>query len=499
MRIFPSLALLLLTSSLSPAAETSPDSPRPNILLILTDQQHAAMMSCTGNPWVKTPNLDRIASDGVRFEKAYCTNPVCIPSRFSLFTGRMPSEIGMEDNKDARNPVSRDILAHAMGTLFRSAGYQTVYSGKIHLPGQEGVLDNLAAYGFEQHLAPQDNEGRDPAVDACVSFLQSPQKRPFLLVASLINPHDVCHLPLSDFLAASNISENTVDSSAPLALAEVDRAMQFPPGISEEEFYEKFCPPLPENLAIPERELNAYMAAHSRDYLAWTRKNYTDRQWRMYRWVYARLTERVDAQIGRLLDALKESGLEENTLVVFTSDHGEQAGAHRAATKGFLYEESIRIPFLVKWKGVTKPGLVDEKHLVSSGLDLIPTLCDFAGLAIPSSLKGSSVRPLTEGIPVQDWRKDLVVENNSSRLVRFGNWKYTVGRPETTAPEVLRALSVNQPVREALFDLAADPGELDNLADNPSFLPQLQEGRRLLKRWYESRNLKLDPAYIVAP
>jgi len=490
-------AAMVFALFLSSAAGATTKKSRPNVLLIITDQQQAGMMSCTGNPWVKTPNLDRLAADGARFEKAYCANPVCIPSRFSLFTGRMPSEIGMEDNKDMRNPVSKDILDQAMGTIFRDAGYHTAYAGKVHLPGQPEALDNVTAYGFEERLAPGDNEGREPAVGACEAFLKNPHDKPFLLVASLINPHDICHLPLRDFMRASKISTNTVDQSAPLALAEVDQAMKCPPGLSEQEFHEKVCPPLPPNYPVPEKELTAYMSAHRGDYLAWTRKNYSDRQWRIYRWVYDRLTERVDAQIGRILDALKEAGLEENTLVVFTSDHGEQAGAHRAATKGFLYEESIRIPFLVKWKGVTKPGCVNTQNLVSNGLDLIPTLCDFANIPAPAAKRGLSVRPLAEGWPVQDWRRDLVVENNSSRLVRFGNWKYTVGRPEATPSGASKESSGDQLVREALFDLNEDPGEMRNLASDPAFLHKLREGRSLLKNWYSVWGLKLDPDYIM--
>lgn len=490
-------AAIVFSFVLSQTAGAAAKEGRPNILLIITDQQQAGMMSCTGNPWVKTPNLDRLASGGARFEKAYCTNPVCIPSRFSLFTGRMPSVIGMEDNEDARNPVSREILDHAMGTVFRDAGYRTAYAGKMHLPGQQDVLDNVAAYGFEERLAPRDNEGREPAVEACEAFLKTPHDKPFLLVASLINPHDICHLPLRDFMTASNITTNTVDRAAPLALAEVDAAIKFPPGVSEQEFFEKLCPPLPPNHPVPEKELTAYMAAHRDDYLGWTRENYDDRQWRIYRWVYDRLTERVDAQIGRILNALGEAGLEENTLVVFTSDHGEQAGSHRAATKGFLYEESVRIPFLVKWEGVTKPGCVNTDDLVSNGLDLIPTLCDFANIPAPAALRGSSVRPLAEGRTVRDWRRDLVVENNSSRLVRFGSWKYTVGRLEATSSEASKKSSGDQPVREALFDLSGDPGEMHNLASDPAFLPKLREGRSLLKNWYSVRGLKLDPDYIA--
>jgi len=460
------------------------------------------MMSCTGNPWVKTPNLDRLAAGGTRFEKAYATNPVCIPSRFSLFTGSMPSAIGMEDNKDMRNPVPATILAHAMGAIFSAAGYRTAYAGKVHLPGQAGVCDNVAAYGFEERLAPGDNEGRDPAVDACADFLKTPREKPFLLVASLINPHDICYLPLRDSVNAlapekERSARMKQHGQTDLPFAELAAAMRLPPGTDESEFYSDFCPTLPENYAVPEKELSTYMETHADNFLGWARKNYSDKQWLMYRWTYARLTERVDAQIGRILDALQSAGLEENTLVVFTSDHGEQNAAHHAASKGFLYEESVRIPFLVKWKGVTKPGRVDSEHLVSNGLDLIPTLCDFAGMPAPAALKGRSVRPLAEGKAAPDWRSSLVVENNNSRLVRFADWKYMGGNVNPVIPSVSEKFSAKQPVREALVDMSADAGEMNNRIFDPACLAQTREGRRLLQEWYAAHDLKLDPRYLV--
>ena len=103
---------------------------RPNVLVIITDQQHAGMLSCTGNPWVKTPNLDRLAGTGVRFEKAYCANPVCSPSRFTMFSGTMPSVIGMDCNKSPVRQTPENILHNTMGTIFKRADYRTVYGGK---------------------------------------------------------------------------------------------------------------------------------------------------------------------------------------------------------------------------------------------------------------------------------------------------------------------------------------------------------------------------------
>jgi len=305
-------------------------------------------------------------------------------------------------------------------------------------------------------------------VEACEAFLRTPHDKPFLLVASLINPHDICHLPLRDFMTAAKITTNTVDRSAPLALAEVDAAIKFPPGVSEQEFFEKLCPPLPPNHPVPEKELTAYMAAHRDDYLGWTRKNYDDRQWRIYRWVYDRLTERVDAQIGRILDALREAGLEENTLVVFTSDHGEMDGCHGMIHKSQFYDESARVPLLISGPGIAVG--VDREHPVST-VELLPTFCDFAGISAPGGLPGRSLKPLARGNPPPDSRNFVVSENNLGRMLRTARYKYCLyqkGDP-----------------RETLFDMDADPGEMNSLAGDPGSESVLKEHRALLKDWVE--------------
>ena len=134
----------------------------------------------------------------------------------------------------------------------------------------------------------------------------------------------------------------------------------------------------------------------------------------------------MDREIGQVLQALREAGLEDNTLVVFSSDHGDHDGAHRLEHKSTFYEEAARVPFIVSLKGVTKPGLVDRTHVVSSGLDLIPTLCDFAGIAVPPDLPGRSVRALAEGRDPGSWRDYVVSETHYGRMVCSGRYKYCV-------------------------------------------------------------------------
>ncbi len=127
--------IVLAPAGVLQAADAPPAASKPNILLIITDQQHAGMLSCAGNPYLKTPNLDSLARTGARFERAYCGNPVCVPSRFCMLSGTMPSRIGMETNGEIGNEVPQEILDDAMGAVFRRAGYQTVYGGKTHVPG----------------------------------------------------------------------------------------------------------------------------------------------------------------------------------------------------------------------------------------------------------------------------------------------------------------------------------------------------------------------------
>jgi len=454
-----------LIAGAAAAAETS-IAAKPNILVIITDQQQAGMLSCAGNPYVKTPAMDSLAAMGTRFEKAYCANPVCVPSRTSMLTGIMPSRIGMEANEDmpqSKGKVSAAILAHALGQVFAQAGYETVYGGKQHVPM------TIVAAGFRNI---ENNEGPKLA-ETCATFLRQPHRQPFLMVASFINPHDICFMAITDAEHPGNIG-------GPQPLRE---ALALPPGMGRAEFFAHVCPPLPANYGIPPGEPTAILAADPRAFRIYARTKWTDEQWRMHRWAYARLTEQVDGQIGAVLQALRESGLEKNTLVVFVSDHGDMDAAHHLEHKSVLYDEASRVPFIVSWPGVTKPGLVDREHLVSTGLDLLPTLCDFAGIEPPPALHGHSVRALAEGRAAA-WRATLVVENGNSRMLRTAQYKYVVYGSGAR--------------REVLTDMVADPGEMQNLAPDPALAAVLQEHRRLLQEWYEHNGETLDSKYTVS-
>jgi arylsulfatase A-like enzyme len=454
----------------------------PNIVLIITDQQRFDMLSCAGNEWLKTPNLDRLAAAGTRFQRAYCAFPLCSPSRFSMFSGVMPSRIGQESNEVV--PVPDEVLHNAMGHVLARAGYETVYAGKIHLPCPE--RPQSVGYGFQRNLSL---DVRDTMAACCAAYLREKHDRPFLLVASFNNPHDICSLGTQQYEASHPVKKSAAKKGPTReerdALACLEAALRRPEGVSEETFFGKLCPTLPSNLEeSPELKDVMGLKAGKIDF---EHTQWTNRDWQLHRWAYARLTEQVDAQIGVVLAALREAGLERETLVVATSDHGEMDASHRLGHKHFLYEEAVRVPLIMAWRGHTVGGLVDREHLVSTGLDLIPTLCDFAGVPAPSALKGLSVRPLAEGRPVTAWRNSLVVENHNGRAYRGDTWKYVVYSAK------------GEPAKEAVIDLASDPGEMHDAARDPQGRQRLETGRDLLPRWYQEHGESLDLRYRVAP
>jgi arylsulfatase A-like enzyme len=447
---------------------------RPNVLFIMTDQQHGCMMSCTGNKWLKTPALDRLASSGISFERAYACNPVCVPNRFSLQTGLMPSAIGMGQNSDSGEAALTDImLRQSLGRIFRKAGYETVYGGKVHLPGKMNNVENL---GYRKLTG----DSRQGLADACAKFIKGQHTKPFFLFASFINPHDICYMAINDFRRTRGEAPvgNTDSRTCETVLARARKSRDI------SAFVEANCPPLPANHGVPEAEPECITQKYvnARPFRAYIREKWTKNQWRLHRWAYCRLTEMVDKEIGTLLDALREAGLEDNTLIVFTSDHGDMDSAHKMEHKSVLYEESVRVPFIMSYKGRIHAGLVDDTHLVSNGLDLLPTLCDYAGIERPQGLHGMSLRPLAEGKNTKQWRDFVVSESQNGRMLQTHRFKYCVydsGRHQ-----------------EQLIDLKRDPGEMKNFAKAGDYKDVLHEHRQFLRGWVERTGDRIAAEYV---
>jgi arylsulfatase A-like enzyme len=443
---------LLLLSLLVLAGPVVAAAP-PNVVFIMTDQQMADAMSFRqGDRYLRTPALDRLAARGTYFSRAYAPNPLCMPARNSIFTGRFPHETKISDNADMRSGRTLDPAEFpTLGTTFERAGYRTAYFGKWHLSYD---VKKPETHGF-QELDPQQKD--TVSADRAVAFLRTPQPKPFLLVVSFLNPHNIAEYTRGQPLSNGPIGE--------------------PPALAAQ-------PPPPTNLGHPVGEPDT-MTLIRQGYHANRRLfpvgNFSPSIWQAMRWGYYRLVEKVDAEIGRVLTALHESGLEENTLIVFVSDHGECVGAHGLAQKTVFYEESVRVPLIISAPGQSTARTDDR--LVNVGISLLPTMLDFAGGQRPAKLPGTSLRPLVEGRPVPAWTDEVISSNHMSQGGFVGDFvPVTEGRMVRT-DRYKYCVYVHGEQRESLVDLINDPGEMVDLARDPGYRTVLLEHRERLRRF----------------
>jgi len=403
-------------------------------------------MSNAGNKDLHTPAMDKLAANGVRFTRAYCAQPLCTPSRTAIFSGKMPYQTGFKGNaveKDGQWPDS--VLM--MGKIFQQAGYKTGYVGKWHLPVP---VSKVSQHGFQTVENTKFLDYNDAATPSyCASFIKENKDHPFLLVASFLNPHDICEWARGDAMKMD--------------------LLDAPPVASK-------CPELPANWAIPVGEPPIIREQQKVSFNTYPTVNWNAGQWRQYRWAYNRLIEKADNYVGMVLASLKKYGVENNTIIIFTSDHGDGYAAHKWNQKQVLYEEAAKIPFIVsklgQWKGRT------DNMLVCNGTDIIPTICGFAGIGKPGDLKGADISKRIAD-PAAKLRDTLVIETDfadnevllgiSGRAVITPDFKYIVYNKGAT--------------REELFNLANDPGEMNNLAVRLNYKKKLDAMRVYLKQW----------------
>ncbi len=391
--------------------------------------------------------MDSIAANGVRFELAYCTSPVCGPSRSSLLTGRMPHETGVNVNMQKGKPG-----IPTMGEIFGGAGYTTAWAGAWgrldgDLPGFKDLSPDRHSPMWESWLG---NQLDSLIADQAIGFLQREHDRPFLLAVSLVNPHDITWWVRRKPVHCLNV--------------------------------DKF-PPLPENFDVDPSEPELIQWCRERTEYGEENlytKDWDADQWQAYLNTYYRMVERADREIGRILQVLRERGLENDTIIVFTSDHGEGMAAHRWVAKLALWENPVSVPLIVSWPGVTPTGVVDGTHLVS-GVDILPTLCDYAQVSLQAPCTGISLRPWIEN-PTTPGRPFVVCEftadrkdlSKQGRMLRTARYKYV-------------AYSGVQP-SEMLFDMETDPGETRNMVHDSASTQTLAHHRRLLCEWTENTN-----------
>ncbi len=451
------------TSHLLTAQNKKTDT-RPNVIFITTDQQSSHMMSCTGNKWLKTPAMDYIAENGVRFERAYTANPVCSPARVSWMTGRFPGYFEKPGKRIRENGASmriRDLSDEVRKThiasYLKKAGYELAYVGKTHLP--KSLSPQTVGFKFLS------KDQRTDCAKVASDFIQQKHSQPYYLWINLINPHDICYYAINDYRfdpEAGGKRKGRGGKANELLL----KSMLLPEGVSEKEFFEKHCPPLPANYQ-PQKDEPASITdlVEKRPFKKKARNSYTEKDWRLHRWDYHRLTEMVDAHVQVILDGLKASGQEKNTVVILTSDHGDHDSSHKMEHKSTFYEEVASVPFLVMHKGTAPEGRVDNTHLISNGLDLLPTVCDYAGIPdAKADPRGRSLRPLIEGKPAKDWRETLGVEAEVGRMVISGRVKY-----------IRYDLKGEQ---EQLLDQGTDPGETRHFTSDPKYADILAKLRK---------------------
>jgi arylsulfatase A-like enzyme len=427
---------------------------KPNILFVFTDQQTLDAMSCAGRAGLHTPNMDRLAAEGVRFRRSYCTSPVCGPSRASMITGLMPHTHGLIYNHDERFRDSDATRLPTFADHLRDAGYAVHWTGKWH--AQEFYPNRgERIHGFDFLPINADGfVGLGLDMDAAVTrraaeFLENAPAQPWFLGVAWHNPHDICYWIMDEY--RDRLDPVTDQGGLP------ELPANFEVSPDEPEFF---------RLCRQRREYGMEMR--------WT-PDWNQTKWREYLRAYHRLVEVADAELGKLLDALDRAGLADKTLVVFTSDHGEGCAGHRFVVKLTPYEEAVAVPLIARLPGVIPAGGVCDSH-IASGIDLLPTFCDFAGAVIRTGLPGRSLKPFLmspeaagRDFAVSSVDPDPGMPELSCRMVRTREYKYI-------------AFSMGEPA-EALYDLAQDPGETRNVAADPAHQAALARHREILAAW----------------
>lgn len=428
--------------------------PKPNILMILSDEHDPAVTGCYGDPLVETPHLDGLASRGITFDACYCNSPLCVPSRLSLTTGKYISRVGAWNN-ECRLPAAIDSLPRAL----RRAGYEPYLCGKQHYATDR-------RYGFTDILPEGDNHfqksGRGGRLELGEKTLRH-GKQVWERRSSEFHPgehskvldHDrkVTERVL-DFLETRNSTE------APYFLFAGYLAPHFPL-IVPEPFYEKYRGKVPPP-QVPEGYSETLLPNYQALRQGFGFNDLDPAIIQKGRDLYWALTDWFDQEVGKILGKLAESEEADNTIVIYTSDHGENKGDHGLWWKNCMYESSARVPLIVSWPARWAGG--QRRSQVCSLVDLVQTVVELAGGSSPEDWDGDSLVPLLDS-PDASW-KDLAVSQyyahhivSGMTMIREGNLKYIYHSrsPEGHPPEV------------ELFDLHDDPGEFQNLALRPEY------------------------------
>ncbi len=441
---------------------------RPNIIYLLTDDQRADALGCMGNPIIHTPNIDRMAAEGVLFENAFVTTAICMTSRASIMTGQYAARhkiwnFGVDFTPEQLHDTY-------LGRL-KTAGYRTGFIGKWgvgHPKQADGILDFNRGFPGQSRFFEGDvklKRGRHLTAkmgDQALEFLSGCEKgKPFHLSISFKAPH--CQ-DSRDILSDQFPADRAFDSLYR------DITIPAPPN-SGAEFYDR----------MPDFLKNSM----NRD--RWAVRFRSPARFQQSVKDYYRLISGVDAVVGRIREALLERGLADNTIIIFTSDHGFFLGEYGFAGKWTPHEVSIRVPLVIFDPRLDSSLRGSRRTEMALSIDLAPTMLGLANIDAPDTMQGVSLETLIQGKEAGEWREAFFYEhwfNAGGRIVpsegyRDQRWKY--GRYLVPGEEA------NGTSRwEELFDLNVDPHETTNLAGDPSYQERLEAVRGEWKRWRES-------------
>ena len=430
-------------------ADESKRKGRPNILVIMSDEHNASVMGCAGNPIIHTPNLDRLAGDGVVFDACYCPSPLCVPSRLSFTAGKYASRVGAWNNDCELPGPDYPSLPAALN----AAGYESFLCGKMHYAADR-------RYGFKEiggnmngSVKTNRGERRDPDDLAPDPGISERFNEFHTGETSRGMKHDQAVTKgVLDFL------KNRKQEDAPFFLLAGYITPHFPLIVPEKYFEEyKGRVPMP---VIPEGYLDKLPRNYKHLRTGFDMEDVPEDTVRRGRELYYGLVQWTDGQVGELLRALNAAGMAENTVVVYTADHGENMGEHGLWWKNCLFDTAARVPLIMRWPGRWKGG--QRRAEACSLLDVVQTVAEIGHADLPKDCNGDSMLGWLDH-PGSEWKDRSVSEYYAHNIasgyamIRMGQYKYVYHTPP----------DANHPAERELYDLKADPGELNNLAAQP--------------------------------
>lgn len=445
-----------LTSMAVPGCRRSSEqiSKPPNIIFLLTDDQRWDTIGCAGNSIIQTPNMDRLAENGVRFEKAFVTTPICAASRASIFCGLYERTHNYTFTKP---PLARQYTDISYPRLLRQAGYRTGFIGKYGIKVEGGVTAEMfdsfqpTSYPYFKEVDGEKRHLTDIHGDLAVDFLQTASKdQPFCLSLSFWAPH-------------ANDGE--------------EEQYFWPEALDG--FYDEVHIPEPETADPAFFDTHPEFLKKSMNRTRWNwRFDTPDKYQKMVKGYY-RMISGVDAVLGRIIAELRNLELDENTIIILSSDNGYFLGERGFAGKWLMHDVSIRVPLIIYDPRfpLSRKGSIREELVLN--IDIPATILDMAGLETPSSMEGTSLVPVLRE-KAGDWRQEVFcehlwenVEIPQSECIRTLKWKY-IRYPQ-------------HPDFEELYDLQSDPKEIHNLVSDAAYSLVLMELREKCEWGFKSK------------